>query len=203
MGEFLNAVLEFPTVLFTFLLVVVIGYWLIVLFGGADAELLDGDVVDGVAAGGFGGFLGSVGLGGVPVTVGVSVLVLVAWFVSLAGSVVAGGALLGLVVLVVAIVVAWLVARVVVVPLRRLFPATGGDSRTAFVGRACVVRTGTVTETFGQAEVTAADGSSAIVQVRQTGTDTFTAGSAAVIYGYDQDGEFFWIVPTPGHRELS
>ncbi|WP_238015143.1 hypothetical protein KZZ52_01970 [Dactylosporangium sp. AC04546] len=192
MGEFLNATLEFPTVLFTFLLVLVIAYWLIVLFGGADTEDAD-----------FGGFLGSLGLGGVPATVGLSVLVLVAWFVSLAGSTVTDGALLRLAVLVVALVVAWLVTRVLVVPLGRLFPATTGDSRTAFVGRTCVVRTGTVTETFGQAEVTAADGSSAIVQVRQTGTDTFTAGSTAVIYEYDQDGEFFWIVPTPGLRELS
>ncbi|MFG2044008.1 hypothetical protein [Dactylosporangium sp. NPDC048998] len=211
MGEFLNAVLEFPTVLFTFLLVVVIVYWLIVLFGGADTDLLDADpagVVDGGADGGFGGFLGSVGLGGVPVTVGLSVLVLVAWFVSLAGSTVADGALASVAVLVAALVVAWLATRLLVVPLRRLFPETSGDSRTAFVGRRCVIRTGTVTDTFGQAEVTAADGSSAIVQVRQTGTDTFTAGSTAVIYEYDRDGEFFWVVPaptgpTPGQRELS
>ncbi|GGM65807.1 hypothetical protein ACFFX1_49980 [Dactylosporangium sucinum] len=198
MGEFLNANLEFPTVLFTFLLVLVIAYWLIVLLGSADTEALDGGAADG-----FGGFLGSVGLGGVPATVGLSVLVLVAWFVSLAGATVTEGALLRVAVLVVALVVAWLVTRVLVVPLRRLFPATSGDSRTAFVGRTCVIRTGTVTETFGQAEVTAADGSSAIVQVRQTGTDTFTAGSTAVIYEYDQHGEFFWIVPTPGQRELS
>ncbi|MET7396341.1 hypothetical protein ABZS66_22955 [Dactylosporangium sp. NPDC005572] len=201
MGEFLSATLEFPTVLFTFLLVLVIAYWLIVLFGGTDTEALDG--LDGGAAGGFGGFLGSVGLGGVPATVGLSVLVLVAWFVSLAGSTVIDGVLLRLAVLVVALVVAWLMTRLLVVPLRRLFPATSGESRAAFVGRTCVVRTGTVTETFGQAEVTAADGSSAIVQVRQTGADTFTAGSSAVIYEYDQHGEFFWIVPTPGQRELS
>ncbi|GAA4243306.1 hypothetical protein [Dactylosporangium darangshiense] len=188
MGDFLDAVLEFPTVLFTFLLVVVIAYWLVVLFGGADADGLD--VVD-------------VGLSGVPVAVGLSVVVLVGWFVSLAGATLVDGALLGVVVLVVALVVAWLAARLLVVPLRRLFPATSGDSRTAFVGRTCVIRTGTVTEAFGQAEVTAADGSSAIVQVRQTGADTFTAGSTAVIYEYDRDGEFFWIVPTPGLRELS
>ncbi|MER7007295.1 hypothetical protein ABT297_30230 [Dactylosporangium sp. NPDC000555] len=207
MGEFLNAVLEFPTILFTVLLVVVLAYWLIVLFGGADTESLDADVVDGGTAGGFGGFLGSVGLGGVPATIGLSVLVLLAWFVSLAGSTVVDGALPSVAVLVVALVVAWLATRLLVVPLRRLFPETSGDSRTAFVGRECVIRTGSVTDTFGQAEVTAADGSSAIVQVRQTGTDTFTAGSTAVIYEYDRDGEFFWVVPaptgpTPGHREL-
>ncbi|GAA2640109.1 hypothetical protein GCM10010399_87020 [Dactylosporangium fulvum] len=211
MGDFFGAVVAFPTVLFTLLLVVVIAYWLIVLFGGADTELLDADaggVLDGDGAGGFAGFMGGLGLGGVPVVVGLSALVTVAWFVSLAGSTVADGALQSVAVLVVALVVAWLATRLLVVPLRRLFPETGGDSRTAFVGRTCVIRTGSVTEAFGQAEVTAADGSSAIVQVRQTGADTFTAGSTAVIYEYDRDGEFFWVVPTPagptpGQRELS
>ena len=66
-----------------------------------------------------------------------------------------------------------------------------------FVGSVCVIRTGRVSQTFGQAEVTAADGSSAIIQVRQTGTDTFKSGTAALIYEYDADGEFFWVTPVP------
>ncbi|MGI5246707.1 hypothetical protein [Dactylosporangium sp. CA-139066] len=188
MGDFLEAILEFPTVVFTFLLAVVIVYWLVVLFGVADHDSLD--VVD-------------VGLTGVPVTVGVSVLVLVAWFVSLAGATVVDGVLPGLIVLVAALVVAWLVARLLAVPLRRFFPPNTNDSRVAFVGRTCVIRTGTVTADFGQAEVHAADGSSAIVQVRQTGADKFAAGDTAVIYEYDHIGEFFWVIPTPGQRELS
>jgi hypothetical protein len=184
MGEFLEAIIEFPTVLLTFLLAVVVLYWLVVLFGGADTEALD--AVD-------------IGLSGVPVAVTLSVVVTVGWFVSLAAMTVVHGPLPGAAVLVAALVAGRLAAR----PLRRLFPATSGESRKAFVGRTCVIRTGTVTETFGQAEVTAVDGSSAVVQVRQTGTDTFTAGSRAVIYEYDQNGEFFWVVPTPGQRELS
>nr|BFE61118.1 hypothetical protein GCM10020063_056440 [Dactylosporangium thailandense] len=190
--EFFDAILGFPTVLFTVLLVLVIAYWLVVLLGGADHDLLD---------------VGH-GLLGAPVAVGLSVLVPVAWLVSLAGASVTGGALPRVAVLLVALAAGWLAARLAAIPLRRLTPATGGGSRTAFVGRSCVIRTGTVTESFGQAEVTADDGSSAIVQVRQTGADTFTAGSVAVIYEYDRDGEFFWVVPaptgpTPGHRELS
>ena len=34
-----------------------------------------------------------------------------------------------------------------------------------------------------------------VVQVRQTGADTFAAGTRAVIYEYDSAGEFFWVVP--------
>lgn len=104
---------------------------------------------------------------------------------------------MSLVVLVGALAVAWLLTLLSVLPLRRLFPAAEGNSRSVFVGRSCVIRTGAVSATFGQAEVTAADGSSAIVQVRQTGEDTFAAGSVAMIYGYDPEGEFFWVVPSP------
>ena len=190
MGDFLDVVLGFPTALFTFLLVVVVGYWLVVLVGMLDSDALESDHVDG--------FLAGLGLGGVPVTVALSLLVAFAWFVSLVGAALVSGFVLSLLVLAAALAVAWLLTRLAVRPLRRLFPATDdGPSRIAFVGRPCVIRTGTVSATFGQAEVTAEDGSSAIVQVRQTGRDTFTAGTVAVIYEYDPDGEFFWVVPTP------
>ena len=59
-----------------------------------------------------------------------------------------------------------------------------------------MIRTGTVTRTFGQAEVHAPDGSSAIVQVRQTGADDLRAGTTALLYDVDPEGEFFWVVPT-------
>jgi hypothetical protein len=52
-----------------------------------------------------------------------------------------------------------------------------------------------VTHDFGQAEVHAPDGSSAIVQVRQAGDDDLTAGTVALLFAHDADGEFFWVVP--------
>ncbi|HEX4818129.1 MAG TPA: hypothetical protein VFV66_35765 [Nonomuraea sp.] len=59
----------------------------------------------------------------------------------------------------------------------------------------CVIRTGTATRDFGQAEVTAADGSSAVVHVRTTGQDRLARGDKALIFEYDADGEFFWVMP--------
>lgn len=189
MGEFIDAALSFPAVVFTFLLAVVAVYWLLVLVGTLDVEIGDLDLADGV------------GLGGVPVTVTASVLVTVSWFTSLAGAVVLDGlgtlleVLLGTVVLVVAIVAGLFVARLVAVPLRRLYVTGGEASRVDFVGRECVIRTGSVTGSFGQAEVTAADGSSAIIQVRQTGEHALANGHRALIFDYDTDGEFFWVAP--------
>ncbi|MGV2386834.1 MAG UNVERIFIED_CONTAM: hypothetical protein LOD86_16430, partial [Thermobifida fusca] len=63
-----------------------------------------------------------------------------------------------------------------------------------------VVRTGRVDRDFGQAEVTAADGSTALIQVRQTGEESLTAGSTALIVDYDPEGSFFWV--TAYHAEL-
>ena len=53
------------------------------------------------------------------------------------------------------------------------------------------------------AEVHAVDGSSAVVQVRQSLDDAagpggvLRAGAAALIYDYDDGGEFFWVMPAP------
>ncbi|CRK60366.1 hypothetical protein [Alloactinosynnema sp. L-07] len=168
-------------VLFTFLLVAVILYWLIVALGVSDMDSADVEAF---------------GLGGVPLTIAVSLLVLVAWFAALVGTVLLpGGALVSIGVLLGALLIGLLVTRLAMAPLHRLFPDDTGASRVDFVGRTCVVRTGQVDQTFGQAEVTAPDGSSAVIQVRKAGDDALGAGDTAVIYDYDPDGEFFWISP--------
>lgn len=187
MRGFLEAAISFPTVVFTPLLIVVIGYWVVVIAGGADP---DTDVDSGEAGD---GPLAFVGLSGVPMSVVFSLLVLFAWFGSLAGA-----ELLTIplwIVLVAALVAAFIITRVLVALLARVWPQGPSASRADFIGLTCVVRTGTVTRTFGQAEVHAPDGSSAIVQVRQTGADQLTAGSRALLYDVDVEGEFFWVVP--------
>ncbi|PPK65022.1 hypothetical protein V5P93_004233 [Actinokineospora auranticolor] len=191
MGEFVGAALSFPAVLFSFLLVVVVGYWLLVLVGLSEIDLPGAPDPDGI------------GLGGVPLTVAVSVVTVVAWFLALVSGVLLddlglAGALLVIaraVALVVVLVVALLVTRLVVIPLRKAFPEDAGPKRADFVGLVCVVRTGSVDRTFGQAEVTSVDGSSAVIQVRQPGVEPLRAGSTAVIHDYDPVGEFFWITP--------
>ncbi|CAM3334659.1 OB-fold-containig protein [Kibdelosporangium persicum] len=193
MAEFLQATLAFPAVLCTFLLVVCVGYWLLTLFGAVDVDEDAGDL------------LGALGFGGVPLTIALTLTIVVSWFLSLVGTVLLAGTgtvtriVLGTVVLLVAVVLALLVTRLLVTPLRKVFHTGPGASRADFVGRTCVIRTGTVTGDFGQAEVHAEDGSSAIVQVRQAGEDDLRAGRTALIYDYDTDGEFFWVAPVETH----
>lgn len=181
MNGFVEAVLRFPTVLFTPLLLVVIGYWIVVVAGGADPE----------SDGGVGDFLAFAGLGGLPAAIPLSLLVVLAWFGSLAGHELVAGWLA----LVLAVPAAWLLTLAATVLIRRMLPAGADASRADFLGLTCVIRTGRVTGTFGQAEVHARDGSSAIVQVRQAGHDDLHAGTVALLYDVDPDGEFFWVVP--------
>jgi hypothetical protein len=189
MGGFLEAAISFPTVVFTPLLVVVIGYWVVVIVGGADP---DTDTGSGEAGD---GPLAVVGLSGVPLSVVFSLLVLFAWFGSLAGAELLHTTFPLWVVLIAAVVAAFILTRILVAVLVRVWPQGPAASRADFIGLTCVIRTGTVTRTFGQAEVHAPDGSSAIIQVRQTGSDKLTAGSRALLYDVDADGEFFWVVP--------
>ncbi|MFF5295320.1 OB-fold-containig protein [Paractinoplanes globisporus] len=179
MDGFIDAALSFPAVLFTPLLIIVVAFWAVVVAGGADPD-----------ADGSGDLLGFAGLGGVPVSVPLSLLVVFAWFGSLAGA----EFLPGWIALIAALAVAWLITRLAVVLIGRFRPPAP-ESRADFVGRTCVIRTGRVSRTFGQAEVRAEDGSSAIVQVRQAGDDDLHAGTVAVLYDFDPEGEFFWVVP--------
>ncbi|MEV4565010.1 hypothetical protein AB0K12_14675 [Nonomuraea sp. NPDC049419] len=178
MTDFFSIALGFPTVIFTFLLGVVVAYWLAVITGLFEIE-------DDAAW---------LGFGGVPAGVALSLLVALAWLLCLIGAVLTSGGLL-IVVPLAASALAWLAVRALLRPLRALFPQGETRSRDEFASQMCVIRTGTATPDFGQAEVTSADGSSAIVQVRTTGADRLKRGDAALIFDYDKDGEFFLVMP--------
>jgi hypothetical protein len=205
MSGFFAATVSFPAVLFSFMLVVVVLYWLLVLVG-ADFDLLDSD------ADGAGGMINTLGLGGVPLMVALSMWITLSWLLAMIGTIVLGalavagvvGLLLGIGVLLVAVLGGLLVTRLVVVPIRRAVPRAVEPTRGDFVGRTCVIRTGRVSETFGQAEITSDDGSSAIIQVRRpaemSDRGPLRAGSEALIFDYDPDKEIFWVDVAPSSR---
>ncbi|MCO5994159.1 hypothetical protein [Actinoallomurus rhizosphaericola] len=180
MTEFTHAALAFPAVVFGALLAVVLAYWLLVVIGLLDAAAT---IVTAVA---------------------LSLFAVLAWFAGVAGTVLlrrdhhtGTGPAIG--VLAAALVASFLVTRLLMRPLRYMLPEEVLPSRRDFVGRMCVIRTSRVDLTFGQAEVRAADGSAAVIQVRQHGNqpgeEILKAGSTALIFDYDADGEFFWVMP--------
>lgn len=200
MNGFLRAALEFPAVLFGPALVVVIAYWLFVLVGAVGVDVLDGggDIGTETAQTGPAGAFAAFGLGGVPVALALSLLLSIAWFLSLVCTALSGSTWLRLLALPLASAGAWSVTRLLVRPLRRLFREEEGITRRELVGRVCIVRTGRVGPDFGQAEVAAEDGSASVVQVRTDDAHearSLTAGSSALIFDYDDAGEFFRVAP--------
>lgn len=198
MTEFFETASRFPAAVFGVMLVVVIVYWIIVFLGAFGIDVLDGGDGDGI---GPAGVLASIGLGGVPVAVTMSLWIAFAWFATFVGTAVLGDAdsggiwvVLGVGILLGATVAAYIVTLVLVLPMRRLFPDVEPAARVDFVGSICVVRTSEVSQSYGQAEVRAADGSSAIIQVRQSGEDDIRAGTKALIVEYDEAEEIFWIM---------
>jgi hypothetical protein len=187
--------MQFPAVVFTFPLAVVLLYWIFSVVFGVGASVADG--AEPAEAGGFAGALALARLGGVPPTIPVSLVIAVAWFVSMAGTELLDAGWQRTLTLPAALVAGWGGAWLAVLPLRRVFVAETGIYHRDFVGRVCVIRTGRVSDRFGQAEITADDGGSSIIQVRAEGPEAeeLTAGRRALIFGYETDGEFFWVAP--------
>lgn len=202
MGALIGTALQFPAVLFGPPLLVVLAYWLFVLVGGAglDASEGSGGVEAGTSAAGHGWLPAAWGLGGVPVTVAVSVLTAIAWFCALVVTTLVEPVWLRTLALPLVLAVAWAATRLLLRPLGRLAAPETGITHREFVGRTCTVRTGRVSPGFGQAEVAADDGATSLVQVRTddpTDAARLYAGAQALIFDYDAEGGFFRVTPLP------
>ncbi|UUU22815.1 hypothetical protein [Streptomyces sp. DSM 40750] len=131
MRTFFEAATSYPVFPFTVALIVVVCFWLLVAVGATHSGSFDDDADAEVW-----------GLGGVPVSIGFSLVTGVAWLGSLCANVlldplVPSGpmrALTGIAVLIAAPLFAWRVARVLVRPLHRLFPEEPGPPRPDFTG---------------------------------------------------------------------
>jgi hypothetical protein len=79
-------------------------------------------------------------------------------------------------------------------PMGRLFEVKEAARRTDAVGRACEIRTGRVTSTFGQAE--AKDGGAGLViEVRCEEPNTLKKGDEALVISFDRAAECYWVEP--------
>lgn len=236
MTEFLNAILAFPTVLLTIPLGVMAVYWLFVLLGALDINLLgdadgsghgdvhldahghldghldghghhghqgqDGHGDAGEPSGGIAGLLHALGLGGVPVTVMLSLLLVTAWVFSIGGTELLGalglgsppdvldwkGTLVGLASLGLAVPVTRLLIR----PLRRFFRTIAAPQHRDLLGKICTITTLRVDERYGQAEIEDG-GAGLLVQVRSSDPGRLHRGDRAVIFDYRD--EVFHVAP--------
>jgi hypothetical protein len=230
-NELATASLQFPTVVFTIVLGIVLVYWLFVLLGALDIDLFGGDVdvdVSGAAkgvgdlltggakggaeafhadaggdvdAGGDadvdgGGIWHGLGLGDVPVTISVSLIVMISWCGSLlVMHYIAGNAgWQRAAVLVLAIVLALPIAALLVRPLAPVFAVKEAKTNNDYVGHGCTVTTGSVDDRFGQATVE--DGGTVLVIQVRCERGKLARGDKALIIEFDQARQAYVVEPS-------
>ncbi len=173
--------------------------------GEAAAEAVAEGAVEGAVAGGSAtgggltGLLSALSLRHAPATVVGSVLVAAGFVLSFVGSrylapLVPGPIWVGgIVVLLVALVLALPIASVVTRPLGQLFQIQAAKRRRDFVGQVCVVSTGRVDEGFGQAQLE--DGGAGLILAVRAEPGKLGRGDRALIIGYDEQREAYLVEP--------
>jgi hypothetical protein len=194
MELFLHSALAFPTVLFSFLLCLAVLYWLVAALGILEVDVLDGDFAgdgEGLELEGLAGLLLRLGLGGVPVTLVLTLLVFFAWFVSyfvellLLRHLPLGwlryplGVALAAMALLPAVPLTGLLCR----PLRRLFRKVEAPSARSLLGQVAKVRSGTVSPRFGEADLDD-QGAGLILRIRADESAGFQRGDRVVLLQY-------------------
>jgi hypothetical protein len=181
MSAFLAAALSLPTVIFTALLGLFLVYALATIIGALDIEWLDGalDVDDtGWDA-------------GVPLAVVLGVSCVFAWLTSLtAMKFLPGTTLVKIGVGLGAAAIGALIGGRVCRPFRRFFIVTEGPRRQALVGKICTIRSLSVSDATGTADL-----GDITAEVRCFRENELTLGSKAIVYDYDATAGTYHVGP--------
>lgn len=198
MELFLSEIFSFPTIIFTVPLIVLMLFWLLAFAGLVDIEIfdIDTDATDNSASDASGGgWLNSLGLSGVPLTVALTLVDIYAFaFTYLArkylmplldGMLTATA--VGFIIAIFAVVIAIPVAALCCKPLRKVFHTHEAVAKRDLNGVICTVSTLSVTETFGQA--TTDDGM--IYSIRAQTPNDLAKGSRVVLLEYSEQDDSY------------
>jgi hypothetical protein len=204
MDAFVANISSFPTAIFTFLNIIIAGYWVISVFGFLDLDALEIDIEldDAGNAQGFGSVLLTLGLKGVPTAIVLSVVLVVSFILSyyavyfglLLSSQLWLQILTGSGIIIGSFILSLPISGVLIMPLRRLFARFNAeiDNKT-LLGATCTIRTATVDTEHGEAECTV-NGASLIIKVRADSAG-FKHGDKAIVIEHDADANLYHIVP--------
>ena len=211
MDPFYQNVSSFPTVFFTFFLLLSLCFWLVSVLGLIDIEFLDiagadldlgGDIDSDVTTpNAVAGIILKLGLNGVPLSIVISLIALFGWFISYYTVYFFYGYLpegfmhyvAGVPVLVVSLYVAALVTSVLIRPIRPLFQKMQQHTEKIVLGQVAVVRTSRVDNSFG--EVVFNDGGAGLIlKVRSSGDDRFRKGDRVVLLEYLKDENVYRVI---------
>ena len=200
MDPFYQNISSFPTIFFTFFLLITVLYWLVAVLGFVDIDVLDFDIPDADGAldanpdsalsnaNVLAGLMLRFGLQGVPVTIIISFIALFGWMVCYYAvhfilSWVPEGFLMylaGLPILLASLYVGVMVTSFIIKPLRPLFKKASQETVKRVLGQVAIVRTSRVDQQFGEA-VLADGGAGLILKVRSCGEESFKKGDRVVL----------------------
>ena len=213
MDPFYQNISSFPTVFFTFFLLLVVLYWLVAVLGLIEIDVLDFDIPDAEGAldinpdsglsnaNVLAGFMLRFGLYGVPVTIILSFIALFGWLICyyavhfLLGLVPDGlfTYLAGIPVLVACLYVSVMITAVIIKPIRPLFKKASQETIKRVLGQSAIVRTSRVDNNFGEA-ILEDGGAGLILKVRATGDVKFVKGDRVVLLEYNKEKNIYRVI---------
>lgn len=215
MDAFIEELTSLPTVFFTVLMAIILLYWVTVIIGAMDFDLLGGGDVDvdvdldadadldvdaDTDIGALSSALSGLRLTAVPLTISISLIVFWAWVLCYVGM--WAGAelplvrwLLALIVTPLSLFLGLILASFCVRPLIPLFATARAPRAQDIVGLECTVVTGRVDANFGQARCNDA-GRVVMIAVRSPG-EVLSKGQRALILSYDPAARTYELAPSP------
>ncbi len=198
MEQLLTTASQFPTIIYSTLLGVVVVYWIVGLFGlvdlgfTPDADIdVDVDVDTDVSVGGLTGVMLTFGLTSVPFTLIISIVTLVCWLLSFYSQYylltwLNEGWLyyiVGAVVSVLVFIVSLPISAILLRPFKGIFNSAEAMTSQHLVGKEAVIATTKVSDSFGQARVFN-DGAEILLDVRSTDQHPFKKGDKVLVLEY-------------------
>ncbi|QGQ25090.1 hypothetical protein F1728_21420 [Gimesia benthica] len=200
MTELLHAALNWPTLPATVLVAICVLYWLFVIIGVLDFDLLDFDL--DFEVGGHGpsildfGFIGLkfLNLGEVPVMVWMSIFSLSMWMLSINfdAGVEIQSAMDYLPLFLRNLGISLVVTKLITQPFKGYFQFTPPNQIETLLGKSCYVTSSSVTEKFGQAELET-EGAPLKLHIRSE-DETIQKGDLVRLTDYNQETQAFYVV---------
>jgi len=216
MDALVAALFSFPTAIFSVVLGIAVLYWLLVIVGALDLDLLHfgdhdaghhGSDHDAHSGHNPNAILEFLRIGQVPLTIIVSLFVTFAWIVCLASTAfvrphVPGWSwwLFGTAALVAALIAGFILTGLAVAPLAKVFALRGVHAADDLFGKIVEVTSSTVDSRYGTARHDRATGEDLILQVTCEPHHQLKRGDQAVIMDYDRATGVYAIAPLPHTR---
>jgi hypothetical protein len=211
MEQLLEVASQFPTVIYTTLLGIVVVYWLVGMVGlieldfSGDVDIdIDVDADADISIGGLTGFMLTFGLTGIPFTLVISIVLLICWLISIYSQIYLFSLLpdgwfyylLGAISAIVIFFISLPITAFIIRPLKGMFKSVETTTSNNLVGRDATIATGKVTTTFGQARVFN-DGAEILLDVRCDKEHTLTMGDKVLLIKYLKESHTYIVSPFP------